>query len=204
MQLWEESDVLLLCLPRTCIRGQGFVGCSWGILRFFDIQAISHQEALEVLSFLEARLQPCVCLVPLVPLILLYTVLYLTCLVSSLHLHIRRLFYDLSLYPVSLYSIVVAQPFRSKSRSRVRQSITTLKSPLAVSLCSTLLRFNFEDGRHPICLFVRNDTSGFALVMAKLSPSLRKWIADTKHIWKLWGHYGHGEFELSLINSRRE
>src|ERR1700719_1054977 len=118
----------MLCLPRTCIRGQGFVGCSWGILRFFDIQAISHQEALEVLSFLEARLQPCVCLVPLVPLILLYTVLYLTCLVSSLHLHIRRLFYDLSLYLVSLYSIVVAQPFRSKSRSRERQSITTLKS----------------------------------------------------------------------------
>ena len=92
--------------------------------------------------FEKARLQPCVCLVPLVPLILLYTVLYLTCLVSSLHLHIRRLFYDLSLYPVSLYSIVVAQPFRSKSRSRARQSITTLKSPLAVSLCSTLLRFN--------------------------------------------------------------
>ena len=115
----------MLCLPRTCIRGQGFVGCSWGILRFFDIQAISHQEALEVLSFLEARLQPCVCLVPLVPLILLYTVLYLTCLVSSLHLHIRRLFYDLSLYPISLYSTVVAQPFRSKSRSRARQGISS-------------------------------------------------------------------------------
>jgi hypothetical protein len=110
----------------TCIRGQGFVGCSWGILRFFDIQAISHQEALEVLSFLEVRLQPCVCLVPLVPLTLLYTVLYLTCLVSSLHLHIRRLFYDLSLYPISLYSTVVAQPFRSKSRSRARQGITKL------------------------------------------------------------------------------
>jgi hypothetical protein len=133
----------LLCLPRTCIRGQGFVGCSWGILRFFDIQAISHQEALEVLSFLEARLQPCVCLVPLVPLILLYTVLYFTCLVSSLHLHIRRLFYDLSLYPISLYSIVVAQPFRSKPRSLNNSEVlTTLKSPLAVSLCSTLLRFN--------------------------------------------------------------
>jgi len=114
----------LLCLPRTCIRGQGFVGCSWGILRFFDIQAISHQEALEVLSFLEARLQPCVCLVlfPLPSYILSYTlhVLYLVFV-----FHIRRLFYDLSLYPVSLYSIVVAQPFRSKSRSRVRQSITS-------------------------------------------------------------------------------
>jgi len=34
-----------------------------GILRFFDIQAISHQEALVVLSFLEARLQSCFTLV---------------------------------------------------------------------------------------------------------------------------------------------
>ena len=63
----------MLCLPLICIRGQGFVGCSWGILRFFDIQAISHQEALEVLSFLEARLQSCVSLVfslvSLVPLV---------------------------------------------------------------------------------------------------------------------------------------
>ena len=35
-----------------------------GILRFFDIQAISHQEALEVLSFLKPDFSfvPCACL----------------------------------------------------------------------------------------------------------------------------------------------
>ena len=100
----------MLCLPLlplTCIRGQGFVGCLWGILRFFDIQAISHQEALEVLSFQKqdfslvlALCSPCQSCSSCFP-----------CpLVSSLHLPIRRLFYDLSLYPISLYSIVVAQP----------------------------------------------------------------------------------------------
>ena len=37
-------------MPLICIRGQGFVGRSW----VFDIQAISHQEALEVLPFLKS------------------------------------------------------------------------------------------------------------------------------------------------------
>ena len=75
--LWLQLTPHLYMLPLTClgmlpliyIRGQGFVGCSWGILRFFDIQAISHQEALEVLSFLKPDFSLVFVLSSLVPLV---------------------------------------------------------------------------------------------------------------------------------------
>ena len=74
----------------------------WGILRFFDTS--DHQEAFGSSFLSEARLQPCVPLfnlVPLVSLILLYLVFI--CLYEDSSM--------VCLYiPFSLYNIVVAQP----------------------------------------------------------------------------------------------
>jgi hypothetical protein len=115
-EFMKKASVLrsLLCLPRTCIRGQGFVGCSWGILRFFNTLYHTSDlppEALEVLSswkkdqtsvlFILYPVSYLVYLIPLPSLVSLSNLVFSPALyiVVFTFIYIQRLFYDLSLYP---------------------------------------------------------------------------------------------------------
>jgi hypothetical protein len=117
----------LLCLPLTFMVSWG---CSWGILRFFDIQAISHyiRRPWKFFPFWKLDFSSCSscilsCLLFPCP----------TCILPCLHLNIYPLFY-LSLYPVSLYSIAISLQI-PKSRQPPRRGITFLQFTLRRCLC---------------------------------------------------------------------
>jgi len=121
----RDSDVAVLAVSGcyACIWPPApvyVVKVSWGILDF-SIYWASPAWRLGTSFLLIPRLQSCIlpCL-----LFLLFSAQSCCTLVSnlvfspalflvSIFIYIRRLFYDLYLYPVSLYNIVVAQPFRS-------------------------------------------------------------------------------------------